>query len=301
MQTHTDGFTPKNTQTSQVPAANLHQSSGIISPQLIDNHKGFKALGFREKQFSGLMDPLVMVDHFTMDRPTFGAHPHAGMSAVTVMFEDSEGLFHNQDSLGNELDLLPGDLYWLKAGQGAVHDEAPRPGSKTHALQVFVNLPATLKQSAPEALHVSAATMPILAAQDYRVRLVLGSSNGVEGVQAPAGGVTILDGTLSNKGKFRHTAKASQGVWVHAIDGTLSVNVQGESLTIPAGKSAAFRNDQQDLPLIFEGEGPVHFVMLSGDAIQEPFVQQGPFVMSNEREIVAVQQAYQDGLLGSID
>ena len=58
---------------------------------------GFEALSFKHAMFDGLMDPLVMVDHYTMTKPTFGAHPHAGMSAVTVLFEDSQGAFNNRN------------------------------------------------------------------------------------------------------------------------------------------------------------------------------------------------------------
>src|SRR6056297_211452 len=103
---------------------------------------GFEALSFIHRQLDGLMDPLIMVDHFTMTEPTFAPHAHAGLSAVSVLFEDSTGSFRNRDSLGNDIELAPGDLYWLKAASGAVHDEAPTPGSRTHALQIFVNLPA---------------------------------------------------------------------------------------------------------------------------------------------------------------
>ena len=90
--------------------------------------QGFTATSFKHPQFGGRMDPLIMVDHYQMTAPTFGAHPHAGLSAVSVLFEDSIGRFHNRDSLGNDFDLLPGDLYWLSAGSGVVHDEYPRAG-----------------------------------------------------------------------------------------------------------------------------------------------------------------------------
>ena len=76
------------------------------------------------------------------------------MSAVSLIFEDSEGRFHNRDSLGNDFDLQPGDLYWLSAGSGAVHDEAPREHSRIHGLQVFVNVPQAQRFNAPSSLLV---------------------------------------------------------------------------------------------------------------------------------------------------
>lgn len=90
-----------------------------IGGRRVDIGTGFSALNFDHHQFGGLLDPLVMVDHFTMSEPTFGTHPHAGVSAVWVMLEDSRGRYYNRDSLGNDIDLEPGDLYWLKAGRAA--------------------------------------------------------------------------------------------------------------------------------------------------------------------------------------
>lgn len=123
---------------------------------------GFEALSFVHRQVDGPMDPLIMVDHFTMTEPTIEPHAHTGLSAATVLFEDSTGSFRNRDSLVNDIELAPGDLYWQKAARGAVHDEAPTPGSRTHALPIFVNLPAALKLDMPAARHVTATQMSVI-------------------------------------------------------------------------------------------------------------------------------------------
>lgn len=163
---------------------------------------GFEALSFIHRQLDGLMDPLIMVDHFIMTEPTFAPHAHAGLSAVSVLFEDSTGSFRNRDSLGNDIELAPGDLYWLTAARGAVHDEAPTPGSRTHALQIFVNLPAAQKLDAPSARHVAAADMPVIEGPGHRVRVMTGESNGVIGADSPALPFTILDIALQAGGQF---------------------------------------------------------------------------------------------------
>src|SRR6056297_3306234 len=146
--------------------------AALQNGEAISKGTGFEALSFTHRQLDGLMDPLIMVDHFTMTEPTFGAHAHAGLSAVSVLFEDSTGTFRNKDSLGNDIELAPGDLYWLRAARGAVHDEAPTAGSRTHALQVFVNLPATQKLEAPASMHVLAGQMPLVEGLGYRVRVM---------------------------------------------------------------------------------------------------------------------------------
>lgn len=262
---------------------------------------GFEALSFKHKQFHGLMDPLVMVDHFTMTEPTFGAHPHAGMSAVSMLFEDSEGRFRNRDSLGNELDLLPGDLYWLKAGRGAVHDEAPLPGARTHALQIFVNLPARMKHDAPDALHVRAEAMPVIEAEGRRVRVVLGETQGVVGASSPALPLTFLDLQLDAGHGYTHDLPVNQGAWLHTVRGDADVSIDGHATRLIEGEAIAFRNGPTKARLEISSHTGSQVVLLHGRPIDERFVQQGPFVMSTCDELRAVTADYGAGRLGSID
>jgi len=262
---------------------------------------GFEALSFKHKQFHGLMDPLVMVDHFTMTEPTFGAHPHAGMSAVSVLFEDSEGSFHNRDSLGNDFDLLPGDLYWLKAGRGAVHDEAPLSGARTHALQIFVNLPARMKHDAPDSLHVPGATMPVIEGDGQRVRVVLGETQGVVGASSPALPLTILDVQLEAGRGYTHDMPASQGAWLHTVRGDASIRIDGRTTHLAEGEAIALRSGSARTMLEIHSSAGSQVVLLQGTPIDERFVQQGPFVMSTCDELRAATADYAAGRLGSID
>ena len=261
---------------------------------------GFEALSFKHAQFDGLMDPLVMVDHFTMTEPTFGAHPHAGMSAVSVLFEDSEGGFRSRDSLGNEVDLLPGDLYWLKAGRGAVHDEAPLPGARTHALQVFVNLPARMKRDAPDTLHVSGAWMPVIEGDGRRVRVVLGETGGVVGASSPALPLTILDVHLDAGGDYTHALPAKQGAWLHAVRGDAELRIDGRTTALAEGEAIALRGGSTEAPLAMKSAAGGQLVLLQGTPIEERFVQEGPFVMSTCDEYRAVAAEHAAGRLGSI-
>ncbi|MFK7874947.1 MAG: pirin family protein, partial [Paracoccaceae bacterium] len=201
---------------------------------------GFEARSYQHSEFRGLMDPLIMVDHFTMTQPTFGTHAHAGLSAVTVMFEDSEGEFHNRDSLGNDLDLAPGDLYWFKAARGALHNEATRPGARTHALQVFVNLSAAHRHDAPSAFHVSAADVPRLAGDRATARLVLGEAAGIQGAIAPDNPLTLLDIDIKAGGRFAHKDDKGHHAWILAIHGTSRVTWDAGSADLQPGKAIAF-------------------------------------------------------------
>lgn len=272
----------------------------LIKGQPITNGGGFEALSFKHAMFEGLMDPLVMVDHYTMTEPTFGAHPHAGMSAVTVLFDDSVGVFNNRDSLGNDIDLEPGDLYWLKAGSGAVHDEKPVPGATAHGLQMFVNLPASMKQNAPDALHVKATDMPLIERKGAQVRLVLGESNGVSAASSPALPMTILDAKINAGGHFEHGVAPGHSQWIHAVSESIEVSDGDETVAIAAGDALAIRAKQQPATLTLRARVDSHVVVVTGEPIMEPFVQRGPFVMSNETQIAKVEADYRAGRLGKL-
>ncbi|MDT0593737.1 pirin family protein [Glaciecola petra] len=265
---------------------------------------GFTASTFRHNNFVGAMDPLVMVDHYHMSKPTFGAHPHAGLSAVTVLFEDSVGKFHNQDSLGNDFDLMPGDLYWLKAASGAVHDEKPRDGANTHGLQVFINLPHLMKHDPPESLHVKAKDMPIITKDGLRVRVVLGNSNQTEGAVSPALPMTILDGELDTGCKFTHDLQAKENGWLYLLTGEIKLNAGGEEITMQAGKALGIKTmsgfDTNLIELTNVASSKAHFVLFASAPVNESFVQKGPFVMSNEAEVARIEAAYAAGKLGQI-
>lgn len=265
---------------------------------------GFTASTFRQNDFIGTMDPLVMVDHYHMSKPTFGAHPHAGLSAVTVLFEDSVGKFHNQDSLGNDFDLMPGDLYWLKAASGAVHDEKPRDGANTHGLQVFINLPHLMKHDPPESLHVQAKDMPIIAKDGMRVRVVLGNSNETEGAISPALPMTILDGELDIGREFTHDLQAKENGWIYLLTGEIKINAGGEEINMQAGKALGIKTmsgfNTNLIELSNVASSKAHFVLFASAPVNESFVQKGPFVMSNEAELARIEAAYAAGKLGQI-
>ncbi|MFK7975693.1 MAG: pirin family protein [Halioglobus sp.] len=262
---------------------------------------GFKAKSFSAKEIGETMDPLVMVDHYVMTQPTFGAHPHAGMSAVSLLFEDSEGLFHNRDSLGNDFDLMPGDLYWLAAGSGAVHDEYPRANARTHGLQVFVNVSQDQRFETPVSRLVRSEDMPVINNAGSRVRVALGESNGIRSAASPSTPMTILDGAIQPGSRFSHQSGANRGVWVQAIKGSLDVSVgettrhldPGQAVSINTGGSAK-------ISLTNSSREPVHFALFDGAQVAEPYVQDGPFVMGSREEIADIKAAYDAGQLGSI-
>lgn len=266
---------------------------------------GFSARSFRARDTGPAMDPLVLVDHYVMTEDTFGTHPHAGLSAVSLIFPDSEGRFHNRDSLGNDLDLLPGDLYWLQAGRGAMHNESPREGSRIHGLQVFVNVPQRIRHDEPSSLLVRRQDMPVISNSQHSVRVALGASNGVTGAESPGLRMTILDGQLACNGGFEHELASGRNAWVHAIGGEIDVAVAANETRLRQGQAIAIGNAENGEPMTVRisasDRSTARFALLDGQAIREPYVQQGPFVMGSAGEIEAINQAFEEGRFGSID
>ncbi len=292
--------------TIQLAADGSHGDETFVSEPLegrsLSIGHGFEADSFRAQDIGWVMDPLVMVDHYVMTEPTFGAHPHAGMSAVTLLFDDSEGLFHNRDSLGNDFDLQPGDLYWLKAGSGAVHDESPRENARTHGLQVFVNLPESRRFEAPASLLVREKDMPVISTSDYCIKVALGESNGVAGPECPALPMTILDGMIQPDGHFSHAAAAHRGVWVQAVKGSLQVAVGDEIRSLESGQALAISIEVGGEIHLSNASGkPAQFALFDGEQVDETYVQEGPFVMGSIEQIADIKAAYDAGRLGGID
>ena len=284
------------------PSASISAFKGdAVSGIPLSVGRGFNALSFKHTMYSGTMDPLIMVDHFVMTESTFGPHAHAGISAVSILFEDSQGNFHNMDSLGNDIDLMPGDLYWLKAGRGAVHDEKPRPGARTHALQVFVNLPGRMKYDAPDSLHVRSSDMPVLSGEGYRARLMLGESENLKGETSPALPMTIIDLMLENGGQFAHKIPAGQAAFILSIDGDAKAEFGEKSASLSRGSSISLEPLEQGGRLFVSSSTKAHVVILQAAPIKEDFVQQGPFAMSTQAEVDAMFAAHAAGELGSID
>ena len=278
--------------------------TGLLEGTRVSIGAGFSARSFRAQDVGPAMDPLVLVDDYVMSEDTFGEHPHAGLSAVSLILSDSQGGYQSRDSLGNDLDLRPGDLYWLEAGRGVLHHELPRQRSTIHGLQIFVNVPRASRFDEPSALLVRRRDMPVLKSDAHCVHVVLGSSNGLTGARSPGLPMTLLDGAMTPSGNFRHTLECGRNAWVHAVDGAMDVAVSNTRTRLRKGQAIAVANALGCAPLTVHlharGDAVAQFVLLDGQAVRESFVQKGPFVLNTVDEFEAVERAFRDGQFGSI-
>lgn len=251
---------------------------------------GFEAEGWREPV--ALLDPFIMVDHFRMREPAFAPHPHAGFSAVTYLFDDSSTALVSRDSLGGEHEILPGGLHWTLAGRGVMHDEFPaEAGREAHGLQIFVNLPAEQKLRAPTVMRLPAEQMPRRVGAGWRAVQVFGSTAELALPWPAALAVVDIDAgarfDLQLRGGEQGFAVVIQG---HGRAADLPL-AAGRALSLPLGGTATVEA---------EAKTSLRLACFSGRPLHEPLVRHGPFVMSDEGQIVAALQRFQSGGMGRL-
>jgi redox-sensitive bicupin YhaK (pirin superfamily) len=261
-----------------------------------DQHSGAYSLRADPADIS----PFIGADLFTMPQPFFGPHPHAGMSAVTVMLPEAEGGFTNRDSLGDHSLIAPGDMHWTQAGRGMMHEEIPiQPGKAALGLQVFVNLIATHKQAPPVAFHVQHADMPVVPLEGASVRVVAGAFDGQSSpITRDARWLTkvnILDITVQ--------AGAHIDLPVAAGDNAFFIAHSGSFMALGQENTA-------QAAIIFEADGAVAQIMagsqtlrgvfFSGTPILEPLFPKGPFMGNTAQDVAQYAARFARGEMGAL-
>ena len=265
-----------------------------------------RAFGFgNTKDF----DPFLLLDDFRNEKPEdylagFPWHPHRGIETITYVLA---GSVSHGDSLGNSGTMGAGDVQWMTAGSGILHQEMPKgdPNGRMHGFQLWANLPSALKMTSPRYQDVPAAAIPEVTDDDgTRVRVVCGSFWGkkgpVDGVAAdpryldvwvPAGRKKTLPVettrnafayVFEGSGNFRG-ASAPQGVLTEQLDPAATV------VREQAGNRSLVLFDRGDEVTVQAGGAGIRFLLVSGEPIKEPVAWYGPIVMNTEEQL---QQAY---------
>ncbi len=248
----------------------------------------------------GSLDPFIAGDEFIMGEPTFPPHPHAGFSAVTWMFEDGDGDFTNRDTFSpGPVQIEPGALHWTAAGRGMVHEEVPTvPGRAAHGIQLFVDLPLALKQSAPLALHAARAAVSTAGVDGARVRVVVGAHGEVRSALAPPTPVTLLDVALDRGARVVHRAPSDENVLVWVRRGAARVN----DVVVAAHQVArlAPAADPADAVTLEGIDARTEIAVLHGRPLGQPLLAQGPFVGASPEELRGYIERYQRGEMGRL-
>ena len=246
------------------------------------------------------LDPFLAIDHFEMSQPFFPPHPHAGFSAVTYMFPESRNGFVNRDSRGERIEIRPGDLHWTAAGRGILHEEVPIVrGIVCHGLQIFVNLPASMKWMAPQILHLDAAAVPLVRAPGVEVRVVCGRDGDVRSPLQPPTDVTLLDAVLEPGGLLSHEVPAGESRFLYVLKGEIAVGPPEQAVHLKAGEAAGLSAGGNRVQV--RAETAAHLVLAGGRPLGEPVVFHGPFCMTSRQEIARAVRAYETGQMGHLE
>ena len=266
-----------------------------------------RAFGFGD---TSEFDPFLLLDDFRNDRPDeyragFPWHPHRGIETITYVLA---GNVEHGDSLGNRGNLGAGDVQWMTAGRGILHQEMPQGDDKgrMHGFQLWANLPSSLKMTAPRYQDIKAGEVPEVVDDDgTRVRVVCGDFWGKRGpVEGVAADPRYLDITVppgkrktlaveverhafayvfEGSGNFR-AASPPFGVLTEKTDGVNEILVRERT-----GNRSLVLFDSGDEITVQAGDEGIRFILVSGKPIREPVAWHGPIVMNSQAEL---QQAF---------
>jgi redox-sensitive bicupin YhaK (pirin superfamily) len=267
-----------------------------------------RAFGFGD---TSEFDPFLLFDDFRNERPEdymkgFPWHPHRGIETITYVLS---GTVDHGDSLGNRGSLGAGDVQWMTAGRGILHQEMPQGDAqgRMHGFQLWANLPASLKMTAPRYQDVVSKDIPEVIDDDgTKVRVIIGDFWGKTGpVQGIAADPRYLDVTVpphkrktlpveiarhafayvfEGSGTFRDASRP-QGVLVERTDGSDVIE------RMDAGNRSLVLFDRGDEVTVQAGEHGIRFLLVSGKPLEEPVAWYGPIVMNTEDEL---RRAYEE-------
>ena len=256
-------------------------------------------------------DPFLLFDDFRNDVPEeylagFPWHPHRGIETITYVLD---GTVEHGDSMGNEGAIAAGDVQWMTAGSGIIHQEMPKgdPAGRMHGFQLWANLPSSLKMTAPRYQEVKAGDIPVVTEDDgTEARIVCGSFWGKKGpVDGIAADPVYLDVTVppgrsktlpveTTRHAFAYVF-AGSGKFSNA-SGPLEVKTEsvGRADGAPAAKAenrSLVLFDRGDEVMVQAGEQGIRFLLVSGKPLEEPVAWYGPIVMNTQEQL---QQAFKE-------
>jgi quercetin 2,3-dioxygenase len=242
-------------------------------------------------------DPFLLLDDFGSGTPDdylpgFPWHPHRGIETVTYMLS---GSVEHGDSLGNRGLIGPGDVQWMTAGRGIVHQEMPqRTEGPLRGLQLWVNIPAASKMGEPRYREIGADEIPLVSPHaGLGVRVVAGEVAGVRGpVQDAVIDPQYLDITLEPGADLEHPTPVGHTVFAYAVEGAGRVGA-GAAHELRRGELALFGAGGSVTAAA--GGRAFRLLLVSGRPLGEPIAWSGPIVMNTDEELATAFHEYREG------
>jgi redox-sensitive bicupin YhaK (pirin superfamily) len=253
-----------------------------------------------------VQSPFLLLDHAARrrfepatERRGVGEHPHRGFETVTFAYR---GEIEHRDSAGGGGIIGPGDVQWMTAGAGIVHEEKhsqrfTEQGGEMEMVQLWVNLPAKAKMSQPGYQALLAKDFPRLSLGAAQARLVAGTLGNERGPATTHSPMTIFDLQFGEEGVSEFTLQSGFNSLTFTLEGDVRVGAR-EQPVLP-GQLAVLER-QGSGPVRIRGAKDARVLVLSGEPIDEPVAAYGPFVMNTQEQILQAMRDYQSGRMGHL-
>jgi redox-sensitive bicupin YhaK (pirin superfamily) len=250
------------------------------------------------------VSPFLMLDYAgpryfePTDHPRgVGEHPHRGFETVTIVYE---GVVAHRDSAGNAGVIGPGDVQWMTAASGIVHEEFhekefAKKGGTLHAIQLWVNLPMASKMSAPGYQTILNADIPSIDLGGGELRVIAGSFQGRKGPAHTFTPIQLYDIQLKARSRASLALPDGYNTSIFVLQGAVSVNGSPQ-----AGEAELIVCQRNGSQVTIEAREDSQLLIMSGEPIEEPIARYGPFVMNTKAELVQAVQDYQAGKMGHL-
>ena len=265
--------------------------------QILTSRPTMEGAGVRLKRVFGsfevpLFDPFLLLDHFGSKNPEdylkgFPWHPHRGIETVTYMLT---GEVAHGDSMGNSGLIGSGDIQWMSAGSGIIHQEMPREyDGLMQGFQLWVNLPAEKKMIEPKYRGITTDQIPTVEIGKVKVKVIAGEMGGIVGpVRDLVVDVEYFDVALPAGSSFERMPKAGYKTLAYVIDGAINADRN----TIEAQHCALFT---KNLNIKVESKSGSRFLFVSGKPLNEPVAWGGPIVMNTQEELETAFRELEEG------
>ena len=270
---------------------------------------GFRVHNFIPSRFHlerERMDPFILLDYNSeyefapAPKPMgVGVHPHRGFETVTIAYQ---GEVSHRDSHGGGGTIGTGDVQWMTAGSGVMHEEMhsekfAKEGGLFEMVQLWVNLPTKDKMTAPKYQAIKAENIPVVALPNNAgsVRVIAGELLNVKGPADTFSSINMWDTTMNANAAYMFSVPASHNVIILVLDGTIQV---GGNAIARRGELVTFERGAADV--LIESNNTAKLLILTGEPLNEPVVGYGPFVMNSREEILQAIHDVQSGKFGNL-
>ena len=281
----------------------IRRVADIIEPIYVIEGAGVRLRRSIATRTLDYLDPFLLFDHFGSENPNdylagFPMHPHRGIETVTYMLG---GHVDHKDSMGNSGTIGKGDVQWMTAGSGILHEEMPKEPEEgiLEGFQLWVNLPAKLKMTEPRYRGLTSFQIPEVKHDDgIKVKIIAGKFDGIEGaVKEIYADPEYLDVSIPAGGFFEQPVKQGHTAFAYVFEGEgifgdFQIDLLDKGKSVSATKLLIFNDG--DLIRAYSRDH-VRFLLISGKPLNEPIARYGPFVMNTSEEIEQALKDLQNG------